>query len=84
MSHDRVVTLKSSYSARAFALAPDEQVQGTFGDFRREGRAPGLVPLRVGDRLEALTTASSAGMLYARAEKDGTPFAVLLLPDSYE
>lgn len=81
---DKTVTLKSTYMARGFALEEGESPWCAYADFVREGRAPGLLSLTAGDQLIAISTPSDGGMMYARVVKDGTPYAALLLPDSYE
>lgn len=85
MDDATVLRVKASYLARAFALRPDEQIQrAAYADLDRRGRAQTLIQLSAGDRLPRLTSPSDGGMIYAEASKDGSRYAVLLLPDSYE
>lgn len=71
------------YSARAFGLRDGERIACAYGEFSREGREPALVSLASGQELVALTS-DADGMTYGEAELGGRPYAVLLLPGSYQ
>jgi hypothetical protein len=77
------ITSKSAYSARGFLLAHGETFPADPSTFDRGAHAPRLLQVEKGRAFEVLGELPN-GQVFVRAEQNGSVFACLLLPDSYE